>query len=165
MLLFFMENKRKWAHCQMLQCSPHYLYSWKHCVRNTRKLTRLDPKGLWLKYYAPVHSPGAAHIRCVWENLRLGNIIKMNQALNHFWSHTGWIRPREPPENGERSEMTLPSRRKNRDSNPRGLRPSTLPLGHGGSPQFSKINTRYNNEHIESWIHKTHSMNRAVNKQ
>ena len=29
------------------------------------------------------------------------------------------------------SEMTLPSRPKIRNSNPEGLRPSTLPLGHG----------------------------------
>ena len=34
------------------------------------------------------------------------------------------------------SEMTLPSRHRIRNSNPGGLRPSTLPLGHGGSPQI-----------------------------
>ena len=33
------------------------------------------------------------------------------------------------------SEMTLPSRHRIRNSNPRGLRPSTLPLGHSGSPK------------------------------
>ena len=33
-------------------------------------------------------------------------------------------------------EMTLPSRHRIRNSNPRGLRPSTLPLGHGGSTQY-----------------------------
>ena len=31
-------------------------------------------------------------------------------------------------------EMTLSSRHRTRNSNPGGLRPSTLPLGHGGSP-------------------------------
>ena len=34
------------------------------------------------------------------------------------------------------SELTLPSRHRIRNSNPGGLRPSTLPLGHGGSPQY-----------------------------
>ena len=32
--------------------------------------------------------------------------------------------------------MTLSSRHRFRNSNPGGLRPSTLPLGHGGSPQY-----------------------------
>ena len=31
-------------------------------------------------------------------------------------------------------EMTLSSRHRIRNSSPGGLRPSTLPLGHGGSP-------------------------------
>ena len=34
------------------------------------------------------------------------------------------------------NEMTLSSRHTIRDSGPGGLRPSTLPLGHGGSPQY-----------------------------
>ena len=34
------------------------------------------------------------------------------------------------------SQMTLPSRHKIPNSNPGGLRPSTLPLGRGGSPQY-----------------------------
>ena len=32
-------------------------------------------------------------------------------------------------------EMTLSSRHRIRNSSPGGLRPSTLPLGHGGSPE------------------------------
>ena len=32
--------------------------------------------------------------------------------------------------------MTLPSRHRMRNSNPGGLRPSTLPLGDRGSPQY-----------------------------
>ena len=43
------------------------------------------------------------------------------------------IGPGEPPEDGE---MTLSSRHRIRNSSPGGLRPSTLPLGHGGSPQY-----------------------------
>ena len=45
-------------------------------------------------------------------------------------------RARKPTEDGEMNEMTLSSRQKIRDSRPDGLRPSTLPLGHGGSPQY-----------------------------
>ena len=33
--------------------------------------------------------------------------------------------------------MTLPSRHRKRNWSPGGLRPSTLPLGYGGSPQYS----------------------------
>ena len=35
------------------------------------------------------------------------------------------------------NEMTLPFRHRIRNSGPGGLRPNTLPLGHGGSPQYS----------------------------
>ena len=51
-------------------------------------------------------------------------------------AHTGEIGPGEPLEDGEMSGMTLPSRHGIRTSNPGGLRPSTLPLGHGGSLQY-----------------------------
>ena len=34
------------------------------------------------------------------------------------------------------NEMTLSSRHRIRNSSPGGLRPSTLPLGHGGSSQY-----------------------------
>ena len=34
------------------------------------------------------------------------------------------------------NELTLPSRHRIRHSSPGGLRPSTLPLGYGGSPQY-----------------------------
>ena len=44
--------------------------------------------------------------------------------------------PGESPEDGEMIEMTLSSRHRIRNSNLGGLRPSTLPLGHGGSPQY-----------------------------
>ena len=39
-------------------------------------------------------------------------------------------------EDGEMNEMTLSSRHRIRNSSPGGLRQSTLPLGHGGSPQY-----------------------------
>ena len=45
----------------------------------------------------------------------------------------GYIGPGEPPEDGE---MTLPFRHRIRNSSPGGLRPSTLPLGHGGSHHY-----------------------------
>ena len=37
------------------------------------------------------------------------------------------------------SETTLPSAHRIRTSNHGGLRPRTLPLGHGGSPQFLRV--------------------------
>ena len=40
------------------------------------------------------------------------------------------------PENGEINEMTLPSRHRILNLSPGSLSPSTLPLGHGGSPQY-----------------------------
>ena len=58
---------------------------------------------------------------------------EINRALGHFCAHTGQI---GPPEGGEMSETTLPSRHRIRNSNHGGLRPSTLHLGHGGSPQY-----------------------------
>ena len=58
---------------------------------------------------------------------------EMNRALGHLCAHIGYI---EPPEDGEMIEMTLSSRQRIRNSSPGGLRPSTPPLGHGGSPQY-----------------------------
>ena len=61
---------------------------------------------------------------------------EMNRALGHLCAHIGWTGPGEPSEDGEMIEMTLSSRHRIRNSIPGGLRPSTLPLGHGGSPQY-----------------------------
>ena len=41
------------------------------------------------------------------------------------------------------SEMTLPSRQRIRNSNPVGLRPSTLPLGHGSFPQYEWMEKKH----------------------
>ena len=61
---------------------------------------------------------------------------EMNVVLGHLCAHIGQTGPGEPPENSKMNEMTLPSRYNIRNSNPGGLRPSSLPLGHGGSPQY-----------------------------
>ena len=61
---------------------------------------------------------------------------EMNRALGHLCAHIGETGPGEPPEDGEMIEMTLSSRHRIWNSSPGGLRPSTLPLGHGGSPQY-----------------------------
>ena len=45
-------------------------------------------------------------------------------------------------------EMTLSSRHRIRNSNPGGLRPSTLPLGHRGPPQY--------NTDFHTWMGKKH---------
>ena len=60
----------------------------------------------------------------------------MNRALGHLCAHIGQTGPGEPPEDGEMIELTLSSRHRIRNSSPGGLRPSTLPLGHGGYPQY-----------------------------
>ena len=57
------------------------------------------------------------------------------------WNESGFrpplcTGPGEPPGDGEMIEMTLSSRHRIRNSSPGGLRPSTLPLGHGSSPQY-----------------------------
>ena len=61
----------------------------------------------------------------------------MNRALGQLYAHLGYTGPGEPPEDGEIIQMTLSSRYRIRNSSPGGLRPSTLPLGHGGSPQYT----------------------------
>ena len=61
---------------------------------------------------------------------------EMNRALDHLCAHIGQTGPGAPPEDGELIEMTLSSRHRIRNSSPGGLRPSTLPLDHGGSPQY-----------------------------
>ena len=63
----------------------------------------------------------------------------MNRALGHLSPHIGKTGPGEPPEDGEMNEMTLSSRHRIRNSSPGGLRPSTLPLGHVGSPQYRPL--------------------------
>ena len=59
----------------------------------------------------------------------------MNRALGHFWAHTGKIGSRKLPEDGEMT-VKLPSRHMIRNSNLGGLRPSTLSIDQGGSPQY-----------------------------
>ena len=56
---------------------------------------------------------------------------EINRALGHLCAHIGYTGPEEPPEDGEMIEMTLSSRHRIRNSSSGGLRPSTLPLGHG----------------------------------
>ena len=66
---------------------------------------------------------------------------RLNWARKTYW---GW----------RVDEMTLPSRHRIRNSCHDGLRPSTLPLGHGGSPQYW-IFTREREEtfcFFENWI-------------
>ena len=60
----------------------------------------------------------------------------MNRALGHLCAHICQTGPGEPPEDDEMIEMTLSSRHRIQNSSLGGLRSSTLPLGHGGSPQY-----------------------------
>ena len=57
-------------------------------------------------------------------------------VLGHLCAHIGYTGTGEPPADSKVNEMTLPFRHRIRNSSPGGLRPSTLPLGHGGSPHY-----------------------------
>ena len=59
---------------------------------------------------------------------------KTNHSLSIFIDKSS-VNLRTGRINGETIEMTLSSRHRIRNSRPGGLRLSTLPLGHGGSPQ------------------------------
>ena len=63
------------------------------------------------------------------------NYVK-NGVLGHLCAHNYRLNktgPREPPQD---VVMTLASRRRIQNSSPVGLRSSTLPLDHGGFPQY-----------------------------
>ena len=64
------------------------------------------------------------------------NRHEMNGVLGHLSVHVGKNGPGESPEDGQINEMTLSSRHRIQNSSPVSLRPSTSPLGHGGSPQY-----------------------------
>ena len=70
---------------------------------------------------------------------------KFEPWLSEKWNESGFRSPLctyrlnwpgKPPEDGEMIEMALSSRHRIRNSSPGGLRPSTLPLGQRGSPQY-----------------------------
>ena len=63
----------------------------------------------------------------------------MNRHLGHICAHVGSFEPGEPLEDGQMSEMTLPSTHMIQNLNSGGLRPSNLFLGHEGSPQYSVL--------------------------
>ena len=83
-----------------------------------------------------IPSSHVSFILASYGSTRAENENEMNRALGHLCAHIGYTGPGEPPEDGEMIEMTLSSRHRIRNSSPGGLRPSTLPLGHGGSPQY-----------------------------
>ena len=58
----------------------------------------------------------------------------MSGFLGHLCAHIGLTGPGAPLEDGEMYEVTLPSRHSAQNSNPDGMGPSTLRLGHGASP-------------------------------
>ena len=60
----------------------------------------------------------------------------MDGVFCYVCANIGKTGPGEPPENGEMTELTLPVRHRIRNLGTGGLRPSTLPLGHGCSPQY-----------------------------
>ena len=76
---------------------------------------------------------------------------EMNRALSHLCAHIGQTGPGEPPEDGEMNEMTLSSRHRIWNLSPGGLRPSTLLLGHGGSPQYWLRPLEQKRVYFQSW--------------
>ena len=51
----------------------------------------------------------------------------MNRALGHLCAHIGCTGQGKPPEVGEMNEVTLPPRRRSRNSSPGGLRLRRFP--------------------------------------
>ena len=60
----------------------------------------------------------------------------MKGVLGLIYVHIDQTGTGESPGDGEMKDMTLPPRHRTRNFTPDGLRPSTLPLGHGCSPQL-----------------------------
>ena len=60
----------------------------------------------------------------------------MDGVSDHLCAHLDKTGTGEPPED---DEMTLPSGHRTRNSCPGGLRPSTLPLVHGGSHNIESL--------------------------
>ena len=59
----------------------------------------------------------------------------MNGVFGHLCAYLGKTGTGPPPED----EMTQPSGHRTRNSCPGGLRPSKLPLGHGGSHNIESL--------------------------
>ena len=76
----------------------------------------------------------------------------MNGVLSHC-AYIGWTGPGEPSQDGEMNGMALPSRHRItiRNSRPGGLRPSTLPLCHGGSSQYVIFTTERGRNTLLLW--------------
>ena len=70
----------------------------------------------------------------------------MNGVLGHLCAHLVKTGTGEPPED---DKMTLPSGHRSRNSWPGGLRPSTPPLGHGGSHNIESLRVS-GEEHLVS---------------
>ena len=85
----------------------------------------------WASALAPAAEPCRGLIYRINRNWTTTKWI--NGVLGHFCAHIGCPGPREPPEDGEMKEMTLPFWHKILNSNSGGLKPSTLPM-HGDSP-------------------------------
>ena len=72
-------------------------------------------------------------------NLECNGSVKWNEwgfmplLCTQFIGYTGQGKPLE---DGEMNAMTVPSRHRIQNSSPGSLSLSTLPLGHGGSPQY-----------------------------
>ena len=75
----------------------------------------------------------------------------MKGVFGHLCAHVGKTATGEPLEDGEINEMTLLSWHRFQNSNPGGLRPSTLPPGRRGSPQYWIFTSEWGRNIVFHW--------------
>ena len=108
--------------------------SWSWRINETWFLTKLR----WISEDFQVNNSSDNKVTLqgnIWTE-RMSQKIKWDEwGLGHQCT-CGLTGPGEPPEDVEIKEMALPSRHRIQNSSLGGLRPSTLPLGHGCSSQY-----------------------------
>ena len=97
---------------------------------------------MWLSASNDVASVFQTHYLIIAKTYQRDDVRERDRQRDHFQNCYIFVTPvvanemKWIGEDGEMIEMTLSSRHRIRNSSPGGLRPSTLPLGHGGSPQY-----------------------------
>ena len=97
---------------------------------------------MWLSASNDVASVFQTHYLIIAKTYQRDDVRERDRQRDHFQNCYIFVTPvvanemKWIGEDGEMIEMTLSSRHRIRNSSPGGLRPSTLPIGHGGSPQY-----------------------------
>ena len=90
-----------------------------------------------------INQMGSVRTECFFLYIQINSTWEwMKWFSGHFCAKTRQTGPGEPSEDGEMNQVTLPSSHIICNSNPGDLRPSTLSLGHRGSPHCNIIFTR-----------------------